>query len=289
MRAYFIVMLGHLSGNKLAAGVDHLIYGWFFFGVVIFSMFIIGSRWSESESLTNHLVPLSSTPMTKFSGLKIVLVTITSATLIALPHWVFGAYDYYVNKPTVSIHSPNSLSASWDVDREPFPVFNPDFKNPTSEVNSLYSHHDLSVGLYLGFYKHQTDVRKLISSSNVLVPSQDAHWTQVAVGTHSVGLGGSDIAVKTAVLKPSLGQVGSNSERLVVWQLYWIAGVITSNDYLAKAYAVFRRLTGREDDSAVIIIYTKANKNEQSTQTLQTFLGDNYAAINSLLAMHANN
>ncbi|KAB2910242.1 MAG: exosortase A, partial [Dechloromonas sp.] len=27
LRAYIIVMLGHLSGNKLAAGVDHLIYG----------------------------------------------------------------------------------------------------------------------------------------------------------------------------------------------------------------------------------------------------------------------
>jgi exosortase len=29
-RAYMIVMLGHLSGNKLAVGVDHLIYGWVF-------------------------------------------------------------------------------------------------------------------------------------------------------------------------------------------------------------------------------------------------------------------
>ena len=32
MRAYMIVMIGHLSGNKLAVGVDHLIYGWVFFG-----------------------------------------------------------------------------------------------------------------------------------------------------------------------------------------------------------------------------------------------------------------
>lgn len=27
-RAYMIVMLGHLSGNKLAVGIDHLVYGW---------------------------------------------------------------------------------------------------------------------------------------------------------------------------------------------------------------------------------------------------------------------
>ena len=44
-----IVMLGHLSGNTLAVGVDHLIYGWVFFGIVIGLMFLIGARWSEPE------------------------------------------------------------------------------------------------------------------------------------------------------------------------------------------------------------------------------------------------
>ena len=48
LRAYMIVMIGHLSGNKLAVGVDHLIYGWVFFGIVIMAMFAIGARWSET-------------------------------------------------------------------------------------------------------------------------------------------------------------------------------------------------------------------------------------------------
>ena len=33
VRAYIIVMLGHLSGNTIATGVDHLVYGWVFFGM----------------------------------------------------------------------------------------------------------------------------------------------------------------------------------------------------------------------------------------------------------------
>ena len=41
LRAYLIVLLGHVSGNKLAAGADHLIYGWVFFGIVIAIMFAI--------------------------------------------------------------------------------------------------------------------------------------------------------------------------------------------------------------------------------------------------------
>lgn len=49
LRAYLIVMLGHLSGMKLAAGVDHLIYGWIFFGVVMFLLFWIGGFWTDPE------------------------------------------------------------------------------------------------------------------------------------------------------------------------------------------------------------------------------------------------
>lgn len=56
LRAYFIVMLAHLSGNKLATGVDHILYGWVFFGVIILIMFVVGSRWSEPDaSLADQL------------------------------------------------------------------------------------------------------------------------------------------------------------------------------------------------------------------------------------------
>jgi hypothetical protein len=44
-----IVMLGHLSGNKIAVGVDHFIYGWVFFGVVLLLLFWVGSLWAERD------------------------------------------------------------------------------------------------------------------------------------------------------------------------------------------------------------------------------------------------
>ena len=50
LRAYIIVMLGHLSNNRIAAGVDHIIYGWVFFGVVMLLLFWIGSFWQEDAA-----------------------------------------------------------------------------------------------------------------------------------------------------------------------------------------------------------------------------------------------
>ena len=43
VRAYIIVILGHLSGMTIATGADHLVYGWCFFGLVIFILFWLGS------------------------------------------------------------------------------------------------------------------------------------------------------------------------------------------------------------------------------------------------------
>ncbi len=48
-RAYMIVMIAHLSDMKLALGVDHYIYGWVFFGIVMLLLFWIGSFWREDD------------------------------------------------------------------------------------------------------------------------------------------------------------------------------------------------------------------------------------------------
>ncbi len=49
LRAYMIVMIAHLSDMKLALGVDHLIYGWVFFGIVMLLLFWVGSYWRDPE------------------------------------------------------------------------------------------------------------------------------------------------------------------------------------------------------------------------------------------------
>ncbi len=48
-RAYMIVMIAHLSDMKLALGVDHLIYGWVFFGLVMLLLFWVGSYWRDPD------------------------------------------------------------------------------------------------------------------------------------------------------------------------------------------------------------------------------------------------
>jgi len=49
LRAFLTVLAGHFISMEYAGGADHIIFGWQFFGVIMFLMFWIGSRWSDDE------------------------------------------------------------------------------------------------------------------------------------------------------------------------------------------------------------------------------------------------
>lgn len=53
LRAFGIVMLAHASQMQYAVGVDHLIYGWLFFGVVMALLFWIGNSFMESKAASD--------------------------------------------------------------------------------------------------------------------------------------------------------------------------------------------------------------------------------------------
>lgn len=49
IRAYMIVVLASLSDMRLAVGIDHFIYGWVFFGIVMFILFGVGVRYRDDH------------------------------------------------------------------------------------------------------------------------------------------------------------------------------------------------------------------------------------------------
>ncbi|MEO0972329.1 MAG: exosortase A [Pseudomonadota bacterium] len=59
LRAFGIVMIAHFSNMKYAVGVDHLVYGWLFFGVVIFALFWGGAWFRQDEVIE---APAPATP-----------------------------------------------------------------------------------------------------------------------------------------------------------------------------------------------------------------------------------
>ena len=105
MRAFIIVMLGHFSGMKIATGVDHLIYGWVWFGIVMFFLFWAGGFFRDDEPapvgpvLSGHALPVGPDSSGQFipvspdsSGHPLrpwYLVAVSGVALLILgPLWV---------------------------------------------------------------------------------------------------------------------------------------------------------------------------------------------------------
>ena len=87
-RAFMIVMIAHLSDMKLALGVDHYIYGWVFFGIVMMLLFWIGGFWREDDQV-EPVSPLPVVPAGS-AGTGVASRPILPAALLALGVAVCG-------------------------------------------------------------------------------------------------------------------------------------------------------------------------------------------------------
>jgi EpsI family protein len=71
---------------------------------------------------------------------------------------------------------------------------------------------------------------------------------------------------------------------ITAWHWYWIDGHITVSPFAAKAYLTRARLTGRGDDSAVVVVYTgRGALRDTSDRTLADFLSDMWPSIEQAL------
>lgn len=49
IRAFGIIYIGHVTEMKHAAGADHLVYGWFFFALVVLFLILVGHWFSDGQ------------------------------------------------------------------------------------------------------------------------------------------------------------------------------------------------------------------------------------------------
>ncbi|HTJ96308.1 MAG TPA: exosortase A [Rhodocyclaceae bacterium] len=275
IRAYGIVMLGHVSGNKLATGVDHLVYGWVFFGIVITALFMLGMRWHEPER-----VPAFSAETTSGkSSSNLLLVWFVFALLVCAPRaaeWLVERANAHA-QPQLQTELLGS-NGGWQLDAQASHEWKPAFVNPSAELQAMFRNGQQRVGVYIAYYRQQDYSRKLISSENMLVRSADPVWAQVGRGSREL----SSMGVRTATLR-SGDLNGTTERRLAVWQWYWIDGHKTASDLKGKLYTTLAKLQGHGDDAAVIILFAPENQPGGAEAALENFSASQLSAIQNLL------
>lgn len=264
VRAYLIVLLGHLSGNTIATGVDHLIYGWLFFGIVIGVMFLIGARWTDpSPPPPKFTTPSRQTESiapnrTPWAALVLIFLVVLA------PHGMLAVLDLGTQTQPVQLAAPTVVSP-WRATASPASTWAPAFQNASANLHTgLVDARGKPVGLHVSYYRQQNYERKLVSSENVLVGSQDPDWARVSSGSTNAHLQGQSLRVDSMVLHQRALGMGQVSERLLAWRFYWVNGGFTASDYVGKIQGALSRITGRGDDGANIVIYTPLSDTEES-------------------------
>lgn len=270
LRAYLVVMTGHLSNNKYGVGYDHVVFGWVLFGLVAFLLFFIGARFADDpEVLEAEPVAVAShdaRPPVAWRHAVVMGLGGLLAPLLLLTRLQVPAEAPPPHLP------PWAETHRWKTLPTAEPEFRPDMAAPHAVLEQSFVGPDgQRVGLYLGYYRRQDEQRQLASSWNQVATTHSERWTVLKVGVANLEASGRTLELEETLLRDRQ----QPSRQVKVWRLFWVDGTWTASPEKTKLLELKQRLLGRGDDGAVLILFADASTQGGGSPELTTFLQEN--------------
>lgn len=276
LRAYIIVILGHHSDMTIATGADHLVYGWLFFGVVIFILFWLGAFFREDTLPSSNSTGAQENGGT--SSRSYLLLTFALALGMAsigpALSRVVDAREEVIDRDVVELPAPAS---GWQLE-EPAPW---DWQPPgmVGGVRQAFYSDDGDgsvVGVVVQFSDGSFDLGEVVGSST-LFAWNDSAWRVVERNTVRMLAGTGEVAVDEAVVRGPRGT-------FIAWSWYLLGDVQTANDYLAKfqqAAALFG--IGRPGTWRILLVTPAQASPEKARDLLRNFLRGHGSGLTNAL------
>jgi len=272
IRAYGIVMLAHYSNYEYAVGFDHLIYGWIFFGVVIFLLFWLGLFFREpinaSEPCKNE-VSVENKFLPKKENYFIFFMVISTLMIAPISQaWISERNNDDSYK---MLTMPSLTDKGWFVVNDA-DVWQPYFIGATQEIRMAYSKHDRKVEVYLAFYKKQVQGKEMINAANRFY-DKEKFFRKNEGNKNFEFNNGLNLSVITT-------ELGARENSRIMYSWYLIGKTPTVNVLHAKLLEAKHILLNESKNSLVVAITTEVVKtNEDSSHTLDEFVVDFYPAL----------
>jgi EpsI family protein len=221
LRAYGTIMLAYFTNGKLAAGVDHIVYGWLFAVFLEAVLMIVGLRWRESSEPGTRLT--SSLPLNTrnndFPGNAVVFAAAAASVVIIIVPFV-AKYFWNQGSPTAEWPDPPVIvSSPWQVVAENDMGWSTEWHGPHREFKRNYEYQKAQVGLDLVGYSGREAMDPETPSDGL--PSGKP-WDLVGDGLGTAMLGGRRIEVYRSLME-------SPTASRSVWTWYCVNGECTSS------------------------------------------------------------
>lgn len=268
MRAALIILLGHYSDMSLALGVDHLIYGWVFFGLVTLLLFWCGSRWRQPEAP----VPAAA-PAQLASPHRLAAMTTAVVALCAIWPAIERQVTARDTAPATGVMAGRPFrlpapAAPWTAT----PMAPTDWHALHRGLPRRWSanYHDgagATVSLQLTWYQHQRRRDELLAPVRRMVIPGLPRWLETPAGQRDITVGGRRITVQQTIEQ-------SANAKLLVWRWYRQQDLETASPVVLKLVIAKNRLLGGDDSAAEIIVASSYDDDPAPAERTMTALLD---------------
>lgn len=268
LRACLIVLIGHWSDMTQAIGIDHLIYGWLFFGLVITLMFWCGARWRQAEPPAD--APTSQPRRDAPAG-DFLRVTVIALTVIAI--WPALATLVLAPPPASAAPAPQLTLAPPPPPWRASPLLPQDWAalhaGRPQRLSANYSDGNRTVSLQLTWYRHQFKGSELLTPVRRLAPDTMIHWSEISAAGREIRVGRRAIPVRQSIEQ-------SAGVTLLVWRWYRVGGRDTASPQRVKLMLAKAKLSGGDDGGAEIVV---AAPYDEQTAPAEAAMRDLLAAM----------
>ncbi len=234
IRAYLIVVLASTSGMKLAVGIDHFIYGWVFFGLVMFVLFAVGVRYRDDLDKTtgesSRLAVASAGP----GRLPFVLAGLAVALLIG-PLTLAGLTGKAGSSHTVALAPP---PPGWTSELQEV-AWQPAFQPADQVLRKTMTDGAAIVHVFVDVYSTADGGVDAASSANRLVDNKT--WR---------------LGERPAWSDPSMRivRVQSGNRVYLVASWYQVGDRVTASPYRAKVFEALDTVFRGGTSSAIVTV-----------------------------------
>jgi len=267
LRAYAIIIIAYLSEMRYATGVDHLIYGWLFFGLVMWLLFWLGSTWAQPAG--GNSGGQSAAPAAR-DWWTLVSLLLVFALLGGMRWWYH--YPIPVVQSTLTDNTMPPLGR-W----QPVAIDSQDrlgrFHGVDLEITKAYSDGSRRVLLYLAIYHQEQQHRELVNSSN---RAFDEDWRVVGQEVLPLVLGDAERRWPVLTLQ------NQHARRLLLGG-YWVDGSISNGAAETKLRQLWAGLRGHQGGAYIGLYVPYQDDRAQAMATLKAFVSDGWPGLQALL------
>jgi EpsI family protein len=262
MRALGIIVLAHLEGSAAAVEADHVLYGWFFFTLVIIILIAIGMTFAQK---IDRRIPMRSSGWSKPAAWRFA-TAIPAALLLALAGPAYAARLNTVYPPfsLAAAHAP-LIAAPWQGLSDPAADWHPAVYGADREFLDGFEEPGSGVIIrYVALYQLRAGGDALTKTGSRLADDKRWHITEYARA--EAVLDGKPVTVAST-------QIVSGQHHRLVWSFYVVDGRIAAGLFETKLLRARAVLVDREPVGAFVAISASMDDpKDPAGQQLSRFL-----------------